>query len=195
MQIKKYSLHFGKRILAKNLDVILAEDKINIISGGNGVGKTTFLDLLAGVGPKTATGEKIGVPAQRDIAYQLQNIHFFPTLTVKQTIEMYRRFGNSLLEDNESFKKIKQTVLDSIWHLKVGQLSGGERKIVLTYGQCLLNKKLYIFDEPTSGVDTTNAKIILNLIAALVVNNKKTVVMTSHNLDQLDGLPFSKIDF
>lgn len=195
MQIKKYSLHFGKRILAKNLDVILAEDKINIISGGNGVGKTTFLDFLAGVGPKTATGEKIGVPAQRDIAYQLQNIQFFPTLTVKQTIEMYRRFGNSLLEDNESFKKIKQTVLDSIWHLKVGQLSGGERKIVLTYGQCLLNKKLYIFDEPTSGVDTTNAKIILNLIAALVVNNKKTVVMTSHNLDQLDGLPFSKIDF
>ncbi|MBZ1515497.1 ATP-binding cassette domain-containing protein [Leuconostoc mesenteroides] len=195
MQIKKYSLHFGKRILAKNLDVILAEDKINIISGGNGVGKTTFLDFLAGVGPKTATEEKIGVPAQRDIAYQLQNIHFFPTLTVKQTIEMYRRFGNSLLEDNESFKKIKQTVLDSIWHLKVGQLSGGERKIVLTYGQCLLNKKLYIFDEPTSGVDTTNAKIILKLIAALVVNNEKTVVMTSHNLDQLDGLPFSKIDF
>lgn len=108
---------------------------------------------------------------------------------------MYRRFGNSLLEDNESFKKIKQTVLDSIWHLKVGQLSGGERKIVLTYGQCLLNKKLYIFDEPTSGVDTTNAKIILKLIAALVVNNEKTVVMTSHNLDQLDGLPFSKIGF
>lgn len=59
MQIKKYSLHFGKRILAKNLDVILAEDKINIISGGNGVGKTTFLDFLAGVGPRQRLEKKL----------------------------------------------------------------------------------------------------------------------------------------
>ena len=76
----------------------------------------------------------------------------------------------------------------------MGQLSGGERQMVLTYGQCLLEKELYIFDEPTSGVDVTNSKVILKMIASLVQEREKLVIMTSHNIEQLADLPVKMIN-
>ncbi len=85
----------------------------------------------------------------------------------------------------ENAQTVKKILLDPIWNTKMGQLSGGERQIVLTYGQCLLDKKVYIFDEPTSGVDETNAPIVLSMINDLVIDEHKIVIMTSHHSDQL----------
>lgn len=190
MQIKNYSLRYADRVLAQNFDAEFSTQAINVITGANGAGKTTLLDFIAGVGPKAAKGDKINVPKQADIAYQLQHIHFFTTLSVAQTITMYRQLGNPAIEtENTTFQIIKKRVLDNIWQVEMGKLSGGERQMVLTYGQCLLEKKLYIFDEPTSGVDIDNTKIILSMIASLVQDRQKLVVMTSHNLEQLAELP------
>lgn len=65
--------------------------------------------------------------------------------------------------------------------------------MVLTYGQCLLERNLYIFDEPTSGVDVDNTKIILNMIASLVKERHKQVIMTTHHLEQLSDFPVHMI--
>lgn len=190
MQIKNYSLRYPDRVLAENFDAEFSNQVINVITGANGAGKTTLLDFIAGVGPKAAKGDKVNVPMQAEIAYQLQHIHFFTTLSVAQTITMYRQLGNLTIEtQNPTFQMIKEQVLDKIWHVEMGKLSGGERQMVLTYGQCLLEKKLYIFDEPTSGVDVDNTKIILKMIASLVQKRQKLVIMTSHNLEQLADLP------
>ncbi|CAM3214968.1 ABC transporter ATP-binding protein [Leuconostoc rapi] len=194
MQIKNYSLRYVDRVLAQNFDVEFSNQAINVITGANGAGKTTLLDFIADVGPKAAKGDKINVPKQAEIAYQLQHIHFFTTLSVAQTITMYRQLGDPAVEtQNPTFQIIKAQILDKIWHVEMGKLSGGERQMVLTYGQCLLDRKLYIFDEPTSGVDVDNTKIILNMIASLVQERQKLVIMTSHNLEQLAELPVNLI--
>lgn len=107
-----------------------------------------------------------------------------------QTIQMYQQLSGEAVENNEAiFQIIKREVLDKIWHVNMGQLSGGERQIILTYGQCLLDRELYVFDEPTSGVDVTNAKIIMKLINSLVQERQKLVILTTHNLEQLIDLP------
>lgn len=194
MQIKNYSLRYDDRILAQNFDTTFSNQAINVITGANGAGKTTLLDFIAGVGPKAANGDKIDVPKQAEIAYQLQHIHFFTTLSVGQTIDMYRQLGRYKIENqNETFQIIREQVLDKIWHVEMGQLSGGERQMVLTYGQCLLERTLYIFDEPTSGVDSDNTKVILRMIASLVQERGKLVIMTSHNLEQLSDFPVQVI--
>ena len=79
--------------------------------------------------------------------------------------------------------KIYATVLKPLESIKMGQLSGGERRIVLTYGTCLLDRKLYLFDEPLSGVDPSNATLIMEMICSLA--KKSIVVMTTHQLGQL----------
>lgn len=186
MEIKNYSVTFDNRQLSKNLNVSFSTHKMNIIMGANGAGKSTLLDFIAGVGPKGAVGEKVGIPPYQKIAYQLQQVHFFPTLTVAQTIDFYSKLSNRF--DSKSYeneKSVRNSLLSPIWHTKMGQLSGGERQIVLTYGQCLLDKEVYIFDEPTSGVDETNAPLVLSMINDLVVNDHKIVIMTSHHSEQL----------
>lgn len=186
MEIKNYSLSFGNRQLADQFNVAFSREKLNVVIGANGAGKTSFLDFVAGVGSKNASGTKVDMPKMADIAYQLQHIHFFPTLTVAQTVGMYAQLGSESSQmTSGTFTTIKREVLSKIWHTKMGQLSGGEQQIVLTYGQCLLDRHLYIFDEPTSGVDATNAEIILQMINDLIVRHQKVVVMTSHHLEQL----------
>lgn len=186
MQVKNYSLTFGSRRLSTNLDISFSSNKMNIITGANGAGKSTLLDFIAGVGPKGAVGEKVEIPPYQKIAYQLQQVHFFPTLTVAQTIDFYSKLSNrSDSKSYENEKSVRNNLLSSIWHTKMGQLSGGERQIVLTYGQCLLDKEVYIFDEPTSGVDETNAPLVLSMINDLVLNDHKIVIMTSHHSEQL----------
>ena len=186
MEIKNYSLSFGNRQLADQFNVAFSREKLNVVIGANGAGKTSFLDFVAGVGSKNASGTKVDMPKMSDIAYQLQHTHFFPTLTVAQTVGMYARLGSESSQmTSDTFTTIKREVLSKIRHTKMGQLSGGEQQIVLTYGQCLLDRHLYIFDEPTSGVDATNAEIILQMINDLIVRHQKVVVMTSHHLEQL----------
>lgn len=186
MEIKNYSVTFGNRQLSTNLNVSFSESKMNIVMGANGAGKSTLLDFVAGVGPKGAVGEKVGIPSYKKIAYQLQQVHFFPTLTVAQTVEFYSKLTNKpKTKMYENAQTVRENLLDPIWDTKMGQLSGGERQIVLTYGQCLLDKEVYIFDEPTSGVDETNAPVILSMINDLVINEHKIVIMTSHHSDQL----------
>lgn len=186
MEIKNYSLSFGNRKLADQVDVVFSREKLNVVIGANGAGKTSFLDFVAGVGHKNANGTKVDIPSMVDVAYQLQHIHFFPTLTVAQTVGMYAQLGSESSQmASRTFATIKREVLSKIWHTKMGQLSGGEQQIVLTYGQCLLDKQLYIFDEPTSGVDATNAETILQMINELVERQHKVVVITSHHLEQL----------
>ncbi|MBZ1509604.1 ATP-binding cassette domain-containing protein, partial [Leuconostoc mesenteroides] len=59
MEIKNYSVTFGKRQLSTNLNVSFSKSKMNIVMGANGAGKSTLLDFVAGVGPKGAVGEKV----------------------------------------------------------------------------------------------------------------------------------------
>lgn len=184
MEIKNYSVTFGNRQLSTNLDVSFSTSKMNIVMGANGAGKSTLLDFVAGVGPKGAVGEKVGIPSYKKIAYQLQQVHFFPTLSVAQTVEFYSKM-TSTAKMYENAQTVRKNLLEPIWDTRMGQLSGGERQIVLTYGQCLLDKEVYIFDEPTSGVDETNAPVVLSMINDLVINEHKIVIMTSHHSDQL----------
>lgn len=184
MEIKNYSVTFGNRQLSTNLDVSFSTSKMNIVMGANGAGKSTLLDFVAGVGSKGAVGEKVGIPSYKKIAYQLQQVHFFPTLSVAQTVEFYSKM-TSTAKMYENAQTVRKNLLEPIWDTRMGQLSGGERQIVLTYGQCLLDKEVYIFDEPTSGVDETNAPVVLSMINDLVINEHKIVIMTSHHSDQL----------
>ncbi|WKY78476.1 AAA family ATPase [Leuconostoc lactis] len=194
MEIKNYSLSFGNRKLADQVDVVFSHEKFNVVIGANGAGKTSFLDFVAGVGHKNASGTKVDIPSMTDVAYQLQHIHFFPTLTVAQTVGMYAQLGSESSQmASRTFTTIKREVLSKIWHTKMGQLSGGEQQIVLTYGQCLLDKQLYIFDEPTSGVDAANAETILQMINELVERQHKVVVITSHHLEQLKNFDVNLI--
>jgi len=190
LEIKDLSFSYRHRQIFERLNILFSDEKVNVIIGPNGVGKTTLLDIIAGLHQKQVHMNLIDVPNHRSIAYQLQQIRFFPTLTVAQTIQMYQKIDhNGGSFPTSTMSKIKSVVLDAIQTEKLGNLSGGEKQIVLNYGTCLLNRELYIFDEPTSGVDLNNSQSILKMIASLSKEQHKKVIITSHQINQLEYIP------
>lgn len=75
-------------------------------------------------------------------------------------------------------------MIQKIQNIKFGNLSGGERRIVLVFLNYMLDRELYIFDEPESGVDIENSQEIFKWLRELVTL-KKTVIVTTHKLDNI----------
>ena len=63
----------------------------------------------------------------------------------------------------------------------MGKISGGERQIV-TIATCILqNTPIILLDEPTSALDLTNQNMVLSVLKSYAVNEKKTIILSSHN--------------
>ncbi|KRL01210.1 ABC transporter ATP-binding protein [Liquorilactobacillus capillatus] len=183
MEIKNLSFSYHARQIYNNLNIKFSSEIPNIIIGPNGVGKTTLLDTLAHLNPSAASS-LIDVPDAKETGYQLQRTFFYPTLTVGQTLEIYRKIDHAgSRRETPVMEHIYTEVLKPLETVKMGMLSGGEKRIVLTYGTCLLQRKMYLFDEPLSGIDASNAYLIMDILCSLA--EKELVVMTTHQLGQL----------
>lgn len=194
MQVNNLSITYGKKNILSNLDCKFENDKVNVILGPNGTGKTTLLDSIAGLN-KQAVQALSGFPNQKQLAYKAQQLHFFPSLTVKQTIQLYEEVENHPKNFNKTntMNAIYDQVITNIIDGKIGKLSGGEKQVVLTYCNCLLDRELYLFDEPLSGVDINNAYLIIKMITALVTEKHKQVILTSHDIESFKDFPINII--
>lgn len=160
---------------------LLRHDRVNLLIGPNGVGKSTFLDTLSG--ELDVSGQYTGTVLST-VAYQTQDPGFLPTLTVRQTIHLYRELGSG-----PTTPEIEQLLrlLNPILKQKRGSLSGGQWRLVDIAGTCQLNREMYLFDEPLSGIDQDNARIVVNALCSLArtggnAKNGKTVVVSLHDL-------------
>lgn len=77
-------------------------------------------------------------------------------------------------------------------HSIVDTLSGGERRLLAVYGAMILDRSLYLFDEPTSELDEHNADLVFSLLTRLA-GSGKTVIVATHDLDRIRGLDAWKV--
>ena len=160
-----------------------AKDKeITILIGPNGAGKSTLLKTIIGL--LTATGGKL-YANEKDItrastaeviklgiSYAPQGAALFPSMTVKENLEM----GYYTLSDKESLKsKLKEIgevfpILKERMKQKAGLLSGGERQM-LAIGRALISSpNLVLLDEPSSGLDVGKQAVIFDKLVELNKN-------------------------
>lgn len=169
-----------QQYIFKDFSVDFLSDKINIILGENGAGKTTLFDSIAG------TIKKNEQPISNvSVAYKLQSPKFFPNITVQEILNFFTTIGNIQLE-TESGRSIREQCLLPIYHRKVGQISGGELQLLFNYGTHLLDRDLYLFDEPTAGVSFSNSKLVLKMMQEIVKKRGKTVILTLHDLQEIN---------
>ena len=160
-------------------------DKVSII-GKSGQGKTTFLNILARYIDTESENYKIdgkAVKGNLNLAYISQEVDLFD-LTIKENLCLGKEF-----KDEELMKYLKEAGLDEwVNNLENGLYTVvGERGLKISVGQkqrlnlirgILLDRDIYLLDEPTSNLDKETEKIIIDLIQKYLKD--KTVVIVTH---------------
>jgi phospholipid/cholesterol/gamma-HCH transport system ATP-binding protein len=168
--------------------------------GGSGSGKTVLLRLTAGlIKPDRGRIETLGVditplreeallPVRRRMGFVFQGAALFDSLTVYENVAYPLREHATLSED-EVAERVHRLLArvglrDDVDAKLPAELSGGMRKRVGIARALVLAPELVLYDEPTAGLDPTNARLITELVESLKAEGaSETALIVTHDLD------------
>jgi len=165
------------------------------IMGPSGGGKTTLLNLLAGLdlpdkGQIILNGRKISdfsdheltLLRRKEIGFVFQFFNLMPTLTVMENVELPLLLAHSSRSASERIKTLLNYV--GLWHRAnsfPAELSGGEMQRVAIARSLVHQPVILLADEPTGNLDSENGLKIIDLMRQAASDFKTTVVMVTHN--------------
>ena len=162
------------------IDLNIPENKITVILGRSGCGKTTLLRLVAGL-EDFEQGEIIGVESKRK-AYVFQEDRLMPWLDVKSNIT----FGIHKNEiDNIRINEIIETVgLEKFYNAYPSQLSGGMKQRVSIARAFAYNPDFIMMDEPFSALDYFTREQMQNELLRIHERLKCSILFVTHSIDE-----------
>ncbi|MDZ7737663.1 MAG: ATP-binding cassette domain-containing protein [Bacteroidales bacterium] len=188
--VKQYRNHLA----LDKLSMSVPKQSIYGLLGPNGAGKTTLLRIINQItAPDSGTveldGHKISRADLHSIGYLPEERGLYKKMKVgEQALYLARLKG---LGKQEAMDKLKSwfTRLEIIdwWDKKVEELSKGMQQKVQFVTTVLHEPKLLIFDEPFSGFDPINTKILKNEILQLREKGA-TVIFSTHNMESVEEL-------
>ena len=191
--------------LFTNINLNLKPQKDLLITGPSGVGKTTLLSILCGLQKPTngsiiyndinlynLAENEIDNFRGKNLGIVFQNFNLINSFTVKQNLEIAANaIGNK--SSDQYFNLLDRIGLADKSHIKVANLSIGEKQR-LAVARAFVGEPQWIFcDEPTSSLDDKNANIIANLIKEESSRCKASLVLITHDSRIQTLINFSKI--
>lgn len=156
------------------LTIDVTEGEILCVLGESGCGKTTLLNILAGL--TSYKGELFGVPEK--VGYIFQEPRLIPTLTVQENL---RYVGGRDKEIDEVLQKVELLEKKNEYP---DTLSGGEKQRVSIARAFLSNAALLLLDEPFSSLDTPLKIRLMQTFARLWQEKRQTVVFVTHDIEE-----------
>ena len=173
-----------------------SSDRIGIL-GESGAGKSLLLKFLAGIyNPDKgeiwldgkclySTEKKIKVrPQERNIAYMFQNYALFPTMSVRDNIEIVAR-GSKEQKREKVDGLLKKFRIEELSERKPGELSGGQQQRVALARVLSYEPALILLDEPFSALDQGLKEILQLELENMLKDYGGKVIMVSHSMDEL----------
>jgi len=187
IKISNLSASYGRHTVFNDVSVCFDTGKVIGILGSNGSGKTTFFNILYRFLENyggTCHGKlqyKASELQRSNIAYLMQDFYFYPYITGSEYLSLI----GSDNDNNPVFKSnnIFELPLDDL----VETYSEGMKKKLVLSGLLQLNRDIYLFDEPYSGLDLEGVHILNRLIDKLNEYGK-TVLIASHILDAIKNI-------
>ncbi len=181
----------------RGVSLDLAPGALTLVMGPSGCGKTTLLAVLSGLLPPTrgqvlVEGRDLyaqSAAARRDyrrqhVGFIFQGFCLFPTLTVREQLELVLRWGENLTADEAQRRTTELLAVLNLARkegLFPAQLSGGEQQRVAV-GRALIKHPSLIFaDEPTSALDWDHGRQVMEILARAAHEESATVLAVSHD--------------
>lgn len=193
----------NEKVALKDLSLELEDGDFVTVIGGNGAGKSTMLNMVAGVYPVDAGRIVIddvdvtGVPDFKRARY-LGRVFQDPMMGTAADMELQENMAMALRRGERRGlkwgitsreKKMFREALSSLGlgleerlSTKVGLLSGGQRQAVTLLMATMKKPRVLLLDEHTAALDPKTAAKVLGMTEKIVEENKLTTMMVTHNM-------------
>ena len=197
IEIKKLTKIYNNYIAVDKINFEIEKNKTVGLLGPNGCGKTTTIGMILG----------LVSPSEGKILIENKNVNLFKRdeilkrfncaspyvelpkkLTVKQNLEIYGRLY-SIENLYERINEISHDLdIKSFFDRRTGELSSGQKNRV-SLAKSLINKpEILLLDEPTASLDPDIGDFIRSYIQEYKTKNKITVLLASHNMNEVERL-------
>lgn len=195
--LKELRLQKDKKKVFENITMNVGHEEKVAIVGANGIGKSTFLKVLAGLdfgyeGTLELFHNKISSKKEyerfrSDIGYLPQDVSdFFLCPTVIEDV-MFNLRAKGVKKEEAYHSAINILEELEVSHLKdriIYELSGGEQKIVALASILISKPKILLLDEPTNALDTNAERKVIEILNSI----KKSMVIVSHHKSFIEEL-------
>ena len=192
IQLKNVTKPFGSFKALDDLTLTVPKGAVYGLVGPNGAGKSTAIRHITGVyrpdsGSVTLDGQGVyeNPRVKETIGYIPDEIFYFPTATLEDMRKYYRglypKFDNALYE--RLFEVFKLPRKGSI-----RRFSKGMQKQAAFHLSLCTRPEVLILDEPVDGLDPVMRRQVMSLILSDVAENGTTVLISSHNLRELEDV-------
>ena len=193
----------NEKVALKGLDLTLEDGDFVTVIGGNGAGKSTMLNAVAGVWPVDMgkiliDGQDVTRLSEHQRAKYIGRVFQDPmmgtaaTMQIDENLALAARRGlprtlkvGITKKEHDTYYELLKTLdlgLEERMTSKVGLLSGGQRQALTLLMASLQTPKLLLLDEHTAALDPATAKKVLELSDKIISDNKLTALMITHNM-------------
>ena len=179
IEIKNLKKSYGELVVYEDFSVSFSDNQITTILGESGCGKTTLLNILAGLIP-FASGEIQG--DYKPAAFIFQNDRLLPNLTVIQNLKFVLGDEVDVLED------LKRAGLYDFRNSYIKDLSGGMMRRICILRAFLYPSKSLFMDEPFLNIDLKLKYSLMDMFLEFYGGKNKTTIFVTHNIDEAEYL-------
>ncbi len=187
----------------KGIDITLNEGDFVTVIGGNGAGKSTMLNMIAGVYPVDCgniiiDGDDVTKLPEHKRAKYIGRVFQDPMtgtaadMQIIENLALASRRGKvrslapgTKKKEKEEYRELLASLdlgLEDRLTSKVGLLSGGQRQAITLLMATLKKPKVLLLDEHTAALDPKTAKKVLDLTQEIVAEHNLTTIMITHNM-------------
>jgi len=198
IQLENLTKKYDDLYAVKNLSLSIKKGEIFGLLGPNGAGKTTTILMILGLSEPTSgkvtvcgidsTRNPIGV--KKRVGYLPDNVGFYGNMTglenLVYTAELNGIYGEKAKK--RAFELLERVDLLEAADKKTGTYSRGMRQRLGLADVLIKNPEVIILDEPTLGIDPEGVRDLLQLIKRLSEEEQITVLLSSHQLHQVQQI-------
>ncbi len=192
IEVKNVSKSFDGFKALDGLTINVPTGAIYGLVGPNGAGKSTIIRHITGIyrqdeGEVLVNGEPVfeNTNIKKDIAYIPDDVFFFTQSTIKDMMKFYK--GVCPTFSAERYEKLRRA-FELNENSKMRSLSKGMQKQAAFWLMVSMCPKVLVLDEPVDGLDPVMRRQIWSILMADVAENGTTVLVSSHNLRELEDV-------
>ena len=189
---------YGDIVAVDDLTLSIGKGEVFGLLGPNGAGKTTTTLMLLGLSEPTSGEAFVGgvnctrdpIRVKRNVGYLPDNVGFYPDMTGRENLRLTGRMNGmrgQALEERIDQLLARVDMTDAA-DRKTGTYSKGMRQRLGIADILVKDPEVLIMDEPTNGIDPKGMRELMTLIRSLAVRENKTILISSHQLYQIQQI-------